>query len=110
MGPLFSIAIVFVGALALSLGAFLFARLFRIPRPFLVALVFPAGSVLGGAVSVLIGAAVIGAGATLTSTSQIFGYCAFLGVGSFSVGVLAVWCCKRALTFTPSGRATRAGQ
>lgn len=109
MGPLFSLAVVFVGALALGSGAFLFARIFRISRPHLVALAFPVGALLGGATSVLLGAVVIGVGPRLTSAWQIFGYLAFLGVGSLSFGLLAVWCCKRVLTFNSTGSATPAG-
>lgn len=85
--------------MAMSLGVFLFARLFRMPQPCLVALAFPAGALLGGAASVLLAVAVIGVDPKLTSTSQILGYLAFLGVGSLSSGVLAAWFCKRVLSY-----------
>lgn len=108
MGPLFSLAVVLVAALALGFGAFVSARLFRFPQPLLVALAFPVGAVLGSAASVLLGAVVIGVGPTLTSGPQIVGYLAFLGICSLCSGALAVWCCKRVLTFNSTGRAKRA--
>ncbi len=109
MGPLFSLALVLVAALALCLGAFVFARLFRFPRPHLVALAFSGGAVLGAAASVLLSALVIGMGSTLNSASQIVSYLVLVGLGSLSAGAFAVWCCMRFLTINSTGRATRAG-
>ena len=108
MGPLFLLATMLFAALALSFGAFLIARIFRMSRPLFVAFVFPFGAVLGAVVAVLFFAIVFGSG-TLTTSSQVMGYLAFLGISSLTSGALAVWCCKRVLTFSSTGRATRAG-
>jgi len=108
MGPLFSLAVALFVVLASGCVAYFFARIFRMSHPFLVALSFPVGAVLGGAACGLLAAVVLGSDASLTSSSQVMGYFAFLGVGSFVSGVLAAWCCRRALTFSSTGRATRA--
>jgi len=98
MGPLFSLAILFVAALAVSFVAYVLARVFRVSRPFFTALSFSAGVGVGGAAAVVLAACVIGIGATLTSSLQVAGYLCFLCVSSLVSGALAVWCCRRVLT------------
>ena len=109
MGPLFSLTVMLFVVLALGCAVYLIARVLRISYPFWVALTFPSGAAVGGVACVLLCAAVLGPGATLATSSQVTGYLAFLGVGSLVSGVLAAWCCKRVLTFSSTGRATRAG-
>lgn len=108
MGPLFSLAVVLSVVLASGCVAYFFARALRISHPFLVALSFPVGAVLGGVACALLAAILLGLGAPLASSSQVMGYFTFLGVGSFVSGVFAAWCCKRVLTFSSTGRATPA--
>jgi len=97
MGPLFSLALVVIAAVALAAATFTTARVFRLSRPLLVALAFSVGAVVGGGISVLLAALVIGVGPTLTGL-QPLGYLAFLCFGSLASGALSVWCCKRVLT------------
>lgn len=98
MGPLFSLAILFVLAIPVGLGAFALARIFRVSNPFLTALSFLVGCGVGGAAAVVLAAGIIGVGATLTSSSQAAKYFGFLGIISLSSGLFAAWCCKHVLT------------
>ncbi|MRW94575.1 hypothetical protein GJ699_31870 [Duganella sp. FT80W] len=108
MGPLYSFALILIVTVALGAAVFTTARVFHLTHPFLIALAFPVGAVVGGGVSVLLAALVIGVGPALNG-QQALGYLAFLGFGALASGALFVWCCKCFLTFNSTGRAMRAG-
>ena len=104
MAPLFSALVIVPGAVLLLALAFAVARFFQPASVAIrIALVFVAGSTIGG-VATLVGLAFL-MGATLSEPWQVIAYLASLAVGALFGGVLlVVFCIKlRVLTLRSSG-------
>jgi hypothetical protein len=106
MGPLFSALILLVvGTLVFLTTLGLACFFWSLRRAAVVAALFTFGCAVGCALAVVAAVLLIGAGSTLTSTSQVVAYLAFLGGTGAVCGVLlARWYIVRS-NFSSSGRA-----
>lgn len=103
MGPLFSILLVILAISAVTMVAFIVAVLFQ-PSVWAIrsAIVFVIGAISGVALSGALSILVIGVGATLTSSLQVFTYLSSLAFGGFLGGGLLLWLFIKARRSNPS--------